>query len=536
MNRWSALALLLAVAGALAVRCPRLDIRPLHNDEAVNAVKLSALWQKGVYTYDLDEFHGPSLSYAALPFVWLSSARDPDHLSAITMRLVPVAFGTGLILLLLLLADGLGRLATVWAAIFTAVSPAMVFYSRYFIHEMLLVFFTMLTVAAGWRYVQTRELRWAVIAGVGLGLMYATKETFVFSLIAMGLAAVATVWWNQWRAQRSALVSGGPTGQRAASLLSLRPFLAAFNWKHAALALIVAVLVSHLLFSSFFMNLIGPIDSLRTYLPWLRRAGGHSPHIHPWYFYLQRLAWFHQPKGPIWSEAVILVLAAVGAVVAFFSNKTILARPALARFLAFYTVILTAIYSVISYKTPWCALNFLHGMILLAGIGAAALWLLCRRILIRALVVAALVAGTSHLAWEAWRASQTYASDRHNPYVYAQTSPNLLELVDRIEAIARVAPLGHETVAKVIAPESYWPLPWYLRKFKHIGWWEELPPDPYAPIIITSAKLHAALDEKSNKAYLMTGLYELRPGTFLELYVEIGLWKKFVATLPREEE
>jgi uncharacterized protein (TIGR03663 family) len=532
MNRWSALALLLAVAGALALRLPKLDTRPLHNDEAVNAVKLSALWEKGIYTYDLDEFHGPSLSYAALPFVWLSSARDPDHLSEITLRLVPVAFGTCLILLLLLLADGLGRLATIWAAIFTAVSPAMVFYSRYFIHEMLLVFFTLLALAAGWRYTQTRKAGWAALAGVGLGLMYATKETFVFSVVAMGLAAAATVWWNQWRVRRTS--SWESTLQRAPRLKQPEGWTP--TWRHVALVLIVAVLVSHLLFSSFFMNLIGPIDSLRTYLPWLRRAGGHSPHIHPWYFYLERLAWFHQPRGPVWSEAVILALAAVGAGVAFFSNKTILANPTLARFLTFYTLILTAIYSLISYKTPWCALSFLHGMILLAGIGAAALLRLCRRILGKALVIAVLVAGTTHLAWEAWRATQTFASDRSNPYVYAQTLPDILKLIDRVEAIARVAPVGYDTVVKVFAPDSYWPLPWYLRKFKHVGWWDELPPDPYAPIIIASAKLRAALDEKSNKAYVMTGLYELRPGIFLELYVEIELWKKFVLTLPRERE
>jgi len=535
MNRWSALALLLAVAVALALRCPKLDTRPLHNDEAVNAVKLAALLEKGVYTYDLDEFHGPALYYAALPFLWLSSTHNSDQLSTITMRLVPVAFGTGLILLLLLLADGLGRLAAVWAAIFTAVSPAMVFYSRYFIHEILLVFFTLLALAAGWRYKQTRRMRWAALSGVGLGLMYATKETFVFSVVALGLAAIATVWWDQWRTQRSALVTKGQMGQHA-SPFSLRPLAAVWNWKHVALVLIVAVFASHLLFSSFFTNLIGPIDSLRTYLPWLRRAGGHSPHVHPWYFYLERLAWFHHPKGQVWSEAFILVLAAVGAVIAFFSNKTILANPTFARFLAFYTVILTAIYSVISYKTPWCALNFFVGMILLAGIGAAALIRLCRKMLGVALVATLLVAGASHLAWEAWRAGQTYASDRNNPYVYAQTLPDLAKLVERVEAIARVAPLGHDTVIKVIAPESYWPLPWYLRKFSHVGWWDELPPDPYAPISIVSARLRSALDDKSNKACLMTGLYELRPGTFLELYVEMDLWKKFVATLPREPE
>ena len=61
MNRWSALALLLAIAGALALRVPSLAKRPLHNDEAVNAVKVSELWQHGRYAYDPDEYHGPTL-------------------------------------------------------------------------------------------------------------------------------------------------------------------------------------------------------------------------------------------------------------------------------------------------------------------------------------------------------------------------------------------------------------------------------------------------------------------------------------------
>jgi hypothetical protein len=29
--------------------------------------------------------------------------------------------------------------------------------------------------------------------------------------------------------------------------------------------------------------------------------------------------------------------------------------------LAFYTLILLALYSAIPYKTPWCLLGFLHG-------------------------------------------------------------------------------------------------------------------------------------------------------------------------------
>jgi predicted membrane-bound mannosyltransferase len=63
MNRWSALALLLTFAGALALRCARLDVRPFHNDEAINSAKLTTLWEKGEYVYDPHEFHGPTLYF-----------------------------------------------------------------------------------------------------------------------------------------------------------------------------------------------------------------------------------------------------------------------------------------------------------------------------------------------------------------------------------------------------------------------------------------------------------------------------------------
>src|SRR5215218_9270260 len=104
MNRWSALAVLLAIAAALALRIPKLDTRPFHNDEAVNAVKVTELWQYGRYKYDPDEYHGPSLHYATLPFLWLSGARSADELKDSTLRLAPLMFGVGLILLLLLFA------------------------------------------------------------------------------------------------------------------------------------------------------------------------------------------------------------------------------------------------------------------------------------------------------------------------------------------------------------------------------------------------------------------------------------------------
>jgi uncharacterized protein (TIGR03663 family) len=506
--------LILAVGVALALRCPFLDRRPMHCDEAVNGIKFGQLWNGRGYKYDPDEHHGPSLYYATLAVARLTSKPDFEHLDGTKLRLITVAFGVGLILLLPLVTDGLGRSATVWAAWFTALSPAMVFYSRYYIHEMLLVFFTFLALAAGWRYWRSRKLGWALLAGAAIGLMDATKETFVITLAVAGLALAVNWAWGRWL-----------DASRPSSKPEHIPLM------HLFAGLAVWLVVAVLLFSSFFTNAAGPLDSLRTYQPWLHRAEGASPHIHPWSFYLHRLLWFHVAKGPVWSEALIFVLAVAGAYAGFARKGLARANSSFVRFLGLYAFGLLAAYTLIAYKTPWCLLSFWQGMILLAGVGAAGLLRRIRWRFPRMALRLLLLACAAQLGWQAWQGGVTYAADPRNPYVYAQTSPDLLNLVNKVEALARVSPQGRDTVVKVMAPDSdYWPLPWYLRNLNRVGWWPQVPPDPYAPVMIVSSQFHAALDEKGT--HIMVGYFQLRPKVFLELYVELGLWEHYLARNP----
>jgi uncharacterized protein (TIGR03663 family) len=510
MNRWLVVSLLLVAGVAVALRAPRLEERPMHNDEAVNAIKFRQLWEHHGYQYDPNEHHGPALYYATLALEKLTSAPDFPELTASRLRIVTVLFGIGLIVLLPLMADGLGRKGAAWAALFTAVSPAMVFYSRYFIHEMLLVFFTFLAMAAGWRYGRSRKIGWALVAGAAAGLMAATKETFVLSLAAGILALLLTGLWNRWLD-----ASRAPVRKPRVRL------------GHLAAGLGAWLAVAALLFSSFFSNAGGLLDSLRTYGPWLARAGGNSPHNHPWFFYFERLLYFHQGKGPIWSEGLILALGLVGAGAGFVRKGLGAANGSLVRFLALYTFILAAAYSSIAYKTPWCLLGFWHGMILLAGVGAAALVGKARPPIARPAMAILLLAGAGQLANQAWQASQAYSSDIRNPYVYAPTAPDLLTLVEAVESVAEVSPEGRHTLIKVMAPQDdYWPLPWYLRQFDRVGWWPNLPADPYAPIMIVASDLRPEFD--ATRTHLMC-YSALRPQVFFELYVESGLWREYVA-------
>jgi uncharacterized protein (TIGR03663 family) len=509
--------LVVALGIALALRCALLDLRPMHNDEAVNAIKFGKLWEAGRYNYDPNEHHGPSLFYATLAIARLTSSPDFAHLTETKLRLVTVFFGIGLIVLLPLVSDGLGRSAVLWAAFFTALSPAMVFYSRYYIHEMLLVFFAFLTLAAGWRYWRSRRVGWALLAGAGLGLMHATKETFVITVAAGGLALALNQFWNRY------LDASGPP-IRAPRI----------NFGHLAGAAGVWCLVWLVLFSSFFSNASGPIDSIRTYMPWLGRAGGDSPHIHAWYFYFKRLLFFQSAKGPVWSEALIAVLAMIGIAAAFARKGSADANSSFVRFVALYTLLSTAAYTLIAYKTPWCLLSFWHGFVLLAGVGAVVITQTARFQRARFVAGVLIVAGALQLGAQAWEADGRYAADQRNPYVYAQTSPDITNLVQKLEEVATAHPQGRGMVVKVVAQESdYWPLPWYLRQFKNVGFWDELPPDPFAPVMLVSARLNAALDEK--KTHVMIGYFQLRPEVFLEMYVELELWRAYLARRPHAE-
>jgi hypothetical protein len=183
-------------------------------------------------------------------------------------------------------------------------------------------------------------------------------------------------------------------------------------------------------------------------------------------------------------------------------------------------------------------------MILLAGIGVVALFSISKSWTSKAVLTVFLLFATTHLGWEAWRANygvthdnKLLAADRRNPYTYSQTLPNILELVQRVQAISKVHPDGPDMLIKVMAKNhDYWPLPYYFRGFNKVGYWGEMQKDPYAPVVITSSQFDAALDEKSNKAWLSVGFYELRPKVFLELYVQFDLWKKFIESQPRPKE
>ena len=133
----------IALTAGLALRLARLDVRPMHHDEANQAVKFGALLERGEYRYDAHDHHGPTLYYLTLPAAWLRGQTTLASLDERTLRGVTAVFGAATILLLPLLSAGIGRTAVATSAWLLALSPAMVFYSRMYIQESLFACFTL---------------------------------------------------------------------------------------------------------------------------------------------------------------------------------------------------------------------------------------------------------------------------------------------------------------------------------------------------------------------------------------------------------
>ncbi len=493
----------IALTAGLALRLARLEVRPMHHDEANQAVKFGALLERGEYRYDAHDHHGPTLYYLTLPSAWLRGQTTLAALDERTLRGVTAVFGAATILLLQPLSAGIGRTAVATSAVLLALSPAMVFYSRMYIQESLFACFALAFAIAIGRAVTEGGQRWSVLAGIAAGLTLATKETSVIVLPA-ALVGCAIAWWSLGPDRPSPLSGSG--------------------WRNMVLVgLAAATAVGVLFYSSFFADPAGVLGPLRAAGTYVDRAVDPAAHVQPWHYYLGLLA-YSSSGGLTWTEGLVLGLAAVGAATAYKRNFW-------TRYLTCNVAIAAAIFSAIPYKTPWNLLPFYLGAIVVAGIGFSTLVHTTASRAVRAALTATLAIASGQLGWQAWRASVTYASDPRNPYVYAQTVPDAVRMARRIRDLSAVHPNGARMQVSVIAPpHEQWPLPWYLRAMPNVGYWIA-PADTLslqAPVIVASTDNAGVLDGALGDAYV-SEFFGLRPEVLLTLYVERGLWERFLA-------
>jgi uncharacterized protein (TIGR03663 family) len=515
--------LLLAVFAlglAAYYRLPKLDARPLHTDEAILATKSAEFWTTGHFEYDPKDYHGPALHYLTRIVGTLGGWGDPNTWPDTQVRYVAVGCSLLLILITLLGRDALGRFGTVLAMLLSAVSPMMVYYSRYYIMEILLVLLVALSLASMWRYTQGGSRLWLAVAGLSFGLQHATKETFVINVGALfcgWIAAKVVAGGFEPRSNSLSFGSGSTRPRRA------------FGW-----VLIPAILASVASFSEGFTDWEAVQESFTTYGNYLQRSEG-SGHEKPWFYYLGLI--FYHKDTMLWTEALIGGLGVVGMIHGFFGRHTTPTRQAALVFLTIYTLAQFTVYSILAYKTPWSILTAQHSLTLLAGAGAGALWNLFAGRLARLVLKVLFGLGIYHLCSQTMLVIDHYRADSRNPYCYEHTSTHLMELVERMQRFAALE--GDSFSAQVINADSGWPLPWYWRNLPNIGYRTSPPAKLKESVIVFDAELLNTVRSRlgRNLSYNEGSYYGQRPNRTLMVFVKDDLWQKFMQerTQPKEQ-
>lgn len=503
----------------------------MHGDESDQAMQFQTLWLEGNYKYNPKDFHGPSLYFLTLPFVKLSGAETKADLNKWHFRGFTLLFSL-LTFCLFPLIHSVNKKSLLFAAFFLAISPTMTFYSRYFIQEPLLIFFSLSFLVCLWQYFYSYKLKWAICGGLSLGMMHCTKETYVITIFSAFFSMVIVVVWQAKTEEKKKW----PKIPR----------------QHILWFLVMAMIMTTIFYSSFFKHWSGPLESVTAFTHHLKRGSGGEfeehitqgvGHVKPWYYFL-KTTYFHyqdsakefwaalfknKPFRPL-GEPLILLLALVAMITSIRkqNNSQIL----FTRALSIYSLNMLVVYSMIPYKTPWCLQNFHIGFIILAGIGANALIERLHKKNI-AKILFFIVMGifcVDQLQQIKLLGTRIASDSEYNPLAYSHTPSDLEEvLTSRMPFLAKTHADAYDIPIHISAP-AYSPLPWYLKEFKNVGYHEgRFPPSlklKTLPLIIVSADNSTVNKELEETHH--GDLWALRPNHFLLAHIRKDLWDKFI--------
>lgn len=483
------------IAGGIFLRFDELAKRPFHADEATGARITAARMESGNYKFDPFHYHGPILSGLAKPLCKIHGEQEWQEMSKHSLRMLPMLAGCLVLFVPLLWVKRYGVFPMLLATALLATSPLLVYYSRMFIHEMLLVLFGMLALLCFFRFPRYG------LPGCLIGLMFVTKESFAISII-VWLAAACCIAMENFR--------------------SINGKWLAHYWrlykKSILLSGLTAAVVSLIFYTDGFRYPQGAIDAVKTFFVYETVAGHDKPFT--WYAQLVALP---LKSGGVWWFGTPVVLLALYAFVSSFRNSA--SAPLTIRFVGYSALGHFLIYSIIAYKTPWLAcLPWAH-VCLLAGF--ALIDFAKQKMPVQSFLVL-LVGFTLFTQFQQARlASGRYASDERNPFAYVPTRNEMETLEPWLLKLIQSAPeLSLEPIA--VIGRDYWPLPWYLRSFDKIGYW------PTPPESLRSLPLVFAMPEQMDEVAVqladshVTLPRGLRVGVPCFLFVRNDLWKIWI--------
>jgi sugar lactone lactonase YvrE len=287
--RWATVAAVVALVTGIALRLVQLDQHALSRAEA--------RWAYDAYRFYRGEALAPGESLPTTEPITLIGNALSFFLFGVTdatARLAGALFGIGAMLLTLGLRPFVGKAAVAGMVAMLAISPTLVFFSRTDVTTSAGVFSLMLVLVSILRAGADvdsgeRHLHWAILLGVGLGLVLASGPAALSGLLALALGVVISGIGGKSSPARAGIQAIVTSSQRAVA---------------TALAFVATVLT---LFTHLFTNLDSLEGVLTTITDWGRMLGTASSTT-PGQFFLLSIGLYE-------------LLAIVFALVALFGHR-----------------------------------------------------------------------------------------------------------------------------------------------------------------------------------------------------------------------
>ncbi len=539
LGPWGMAAVILFCATALGSRFYRLGERPLHHDESIHAYQSYTLAKDGNWRYD-PAYHGPFLYYANALVYKLAGASNT------TARLLPAVFGILLMAFAWPLSRWIGPQAAGVYALLILVSPHFAYFSRFIREDLYSLVFTLGTILAFRRFLETDRGRFLTASAVSFALAGVTKENAY-------MTGVLFVAFGLWLFLEQVL---GQKPRTAALRTTVRVTVDWVSRRFVALlcAGIVFLLIWALMYTAFGRYPADWFAIGKAVKYWMgQHAIARIPG--PWYYYFPHLAyyatgtllaalcllrrrdlrqdpfflsllcglgglalyavvkdWTTGPQlgkvlPPVAFKALsplILAAAAFAALVPLWSARSTQMRPdPFLRFLVFWALGSLAIYSWAREKVPWLGVHPLLPITILAAISIADLWRDRRQTAARVALAAialllAVNAGGMLLACFRYGAHDVEKEPKHAEMLaYVQTSRDLIRALGPLEAARQRVPSGQPLVT--VAGEATWPLSWYLRDVPTR--WASKVEDASTPIIVADWNPEGILQKQLQERY-----------------------------------
>ena len=419
---YEAVALVLIFIASILLHLTRLGDMAMHHDESIHAwvswrfftgagpFTCAGGRSSDLYCYD-PVYHGPSLYI--FTFITYFLFGDGEWQS----RLPQALAGIGLTASVLWLRPYLGRNGTLVAAAAVALSPVILYFTRFARHDGLIILWELWIVIGLFRYMDSRNRAWLWLMAAGIGLATTTHELYyiigfllvwfvgvrvssenlpqrilniaLLSIVGLSLLIEALILSGAWSGQLTESLNAGGIAVVmffiagiSLALIQLWPStpiitpLAKHLWSEARndlyIALGIALGIFVLFYSVFFTDPRGILDGLYQGLAyWLGSQQSVARGDQPWYYYLMVMG-LNEPLA-LFGGISIVIAAIVTAVKRFqASRKGETTIPELSLFLTFviyWFIGVLVFFSWAGEKMPWLTIHIAVPAFLLVVIG-----------------------------------------------------------------------------------------------------------------------------------------------------------------------